>query len=65
VALKEHSRCELACDHCYVYEAIDQSWRHPSMVIGDAVVSQVARRITKHAATHGLPGVPRCVARTA
>ena len=25
--LKVHSRCDLACDHCYVYEAADQSWR--------------------------------------
>ena len=25
--LKVHSRCDLACDHCYVYEHADQSWR--------------------------------------
>ena len=25
--LKVNSRCNLACDHCYVYEAADQSWR--------------------------------------
>ena len=24
--LKVHSRCDLACDHCYVYEHADQSW---------------------------------------
>lgn len=31
---KVHSRCGLACDHCYVFESADQSWRgHP---IGDA-----------------------------
>ena len=27
IVLKIHSRCDLACDHCYVYEAADQSWR--------------------------------------
>lgn len=25
--LKVHSRCDLACDHCYVYEHADQNWR--------------------------------------
>ena len=25
--LKVHSRCDLACDHCYVYQSADQSWR--------------------------------------
>src|ERR1700683_2468757 len=25
--LKVHSRCDLACNHCYVYEHADQSWR--------------------------------------
>ena len=27
IVLKVHSRCDLACDHCYVYEHADQSWR--------------------------------------
>ena len=27
IVLKIHSRCDLACDHCYAYEAADQSWR--------------------------------------
>lgn len=28
--IKLHSRCNLACDHCYVYEHADQTWRqHP------------------------------------
>ena len=25
--LKVHSRCNLACDYCYVYQHADQSWR--------------------------------------
>ena len=52
--LKVHSRCDLACDHCYVYEAADQSWRGRPVAVSDAVISQTARRIAVHAATHGL-----------
>ena len=55
--LKVHSRCDLACDHCYVYEAADQSWRGRPMVISDEVTAQAARRIAEHAAAHGLPSV--------
>lgn len=57
VVLKVHSRCDLACDHCYVYEATDQSWRGRPKVIADDVVSQAARRIAEHADAHALPEV--------
>jgi uncharacterized protein len=57
VVLKVHSRCDLACDHCYVYEAVDQSWRGRPMVIPDDVVVQAARRIAEHASAHALPEV--------
>jgi uncharacterized protein len=26
-APKVHSCCDLGCDHCYVYQRADQSWR--------------------------------------
>lgn len=55
--IKVHSRCDLACDHCYVYEAADQSWRGRPTVISDEVVSRTAQRIAEHAATHRLPAV--------
>lgn len=55
--LKVHSRCDLACDHCYVYESADQSWRGRPMVISDQVISRTAQRIAEHARTHGLPTV--------
>jgi uncharacterized protein len=55
--LKVHSRCDLACDHCYVYESADQSWRGRPLAISDQVVSQVARRIAEHAASHRLGSV--------
>jgi uncharacterized protein len=57
VVLKVHSRCDLACDHCYVYEAVDQSWRGRPMVISADVVVQAARRIAEHVGAHALPEV--------
>lgn len=55
--LKVHSRCDLACDHCYVYEHADQSWRSRPKMISEQTVSHVARRIAEHAAEHQLPAV--------
>ena len=57
IVLKVHSRCDLACDHCYVYEASDQSWRRRPTVISDEVISQTARRIAEHVSAHVLPAV--------
>jgi uncharacterized protein len=58
--LKVHSRCDLACDHCYVYESADQSWRGRPMAISDEVISRAAQRIAEHAASHEL-GVAQVV----
>ncbi len=55
--LKVHSRCDLACDHCYVYEAADQSWRGRPMAISDEVISRTAQRIAEHAESHQLDSV--------
>ncbi|MBE8473471.1 FxsB family cyclophane-forming radical SAM/SPASM peptide maturase [Streptomyces justiciae] len=56
--LKMHSRCDLACDHCYVYRHADQSWRRRPPVIPDEVVAAVVSRIAEHARAHPeLPGV--------
>jgi len=55
--LKVHSRCDLACDHCYVYEHADQSWRGKPKVISAEVVAQAGVRIAEHARGHSLPGV--------
>jgi uncharacterized protein len=53
--LKVHSRCDLACDHCYVYEHADQSWRVKPRAISAETVDFAARRIAEHAVTHRLP----------
>ena len=55
--LKVHSRCDLACDHCYVYESVDQSWRGRPRGISAEVAAQVAMRIAEHVKTHDLPAV--------
>ncbi|UUU23385.1 FxsB family cyclophane-forming radical SAM/SPASM peptide maturase [Streptomyces sp. DSM 40750] len=55
--LKMHSRCDLACDHCYVYEHADQSWRGRPLVVSNEVLRTTAERIAEHAKTHGLDAV--------
>ena len=55
--LKVHSRCDLACDHCYVYEHADQSWRGRPTVISPETVAKAGERIAEHASAHRLPDV--------
>ncbi|MER7581950.1 FxsB family cyclophane-forming radical SAM/SPASM peptide maturase [Kitasatospora sp. NPDC097691] len=55
--LKIHSRCNLACDYCYVYEGADQSWRRRPRRMELVTVRRTARRIAEHAAEHGLDEV--------
>jgi uncharacterized protein len=55
--LKVHSRCNLACDYCYVYEHADQSWRTKPPFISSKIVAMAARRIREHAAGHQLAEV--------
>ncbi|MCB5167104.1 FxsB family radical SAM/SPASM domain protein [Streptomyces bambusae] len=57
IVLKVHSRCDLACDHCYVYEHADQSWRNKPKTISEDVVSRTAARLADHAREHALPSV--------
>ncbi len=51
---KVHSRCNLACDYCYVYEMADQSWRSRPITMKPDVVSQAALRIAEHVRQHAL-----------
>lgn len=52
--LKTHSRCDLACDHCYVYRHADQGWRSQPTVMTQETVSRAAERIAEHARAHRL-----------
>ncbi|MET0415969.1 MAG: FxsB family cyclophane-forming radical SAM/SPASM peptide maturase [Actinoplanes sp.] len=55
--LKVHSRCDLACDHCYVYEHADQSWRTRPKIMAPDTVTAAAQRIAEHAQLHRLYAV--------
>ena len=55
--LKVHSRCDLACDHCYVYSHADQTWRDKPKVISVETVAAASRRIAEHARAHDLARV--------
>jgi uncharacterized protein len=55
--LKIHSRCDLACRHCYVYEMADQSWRLQPRRMSDAIADRAIQRIVEHANSHDLPEI--------
>lgn len=52
--LKVHSRCNLSCSYCYVYELADQSWRDRPRIMPGRVVQATVNRIAEHARDHGL-----------
>src|SRR4051794_17033090 len=52
--MKVHGRCDLSCDHCYVYEHADQSWRTKPRVMSPDIAQAAARRIAEHASAHAL-----------
>ncbi|MGR7003049.1 hypothetical protein ACU686_42175 [Yinghuangia aomiensis] len=52
--VKVHSRCNLACDYCYLYEMADRSWSRTAKAMSPAVARETATRIGEHARTHGL-----------
>jgi uncharacterized protein len=55
--LKVHSRCNLACSYCYVYEMADQGWRGLPQRMSQPVASQAVERIAEHARRHDLGSV--------
>jgi uncharacterized protein len=55
--LKVHSRCNLSCSYCYVYELADQAWRHLPMSMDSPTTAEVIERIAEHAAAHQLDSV--------
>lgn len=50
--LKVHSRCNLACTYCYVYQGADSGWRQRPRRVDERTVRQTASRIAEHTATH-------------
>ncbi|AVH58897.1 MULTISPECIES: radical SAM/SPASM protein FxsBH, inactivated beta-hydroxylase extension form [Streptomyces] len=57
LVLKIHSRCDLACDHCYVYEHADQSWKGRPTFISEETLGKVARRFADYAEEQKLASV--------
>jgi uncharacterized protein len=55
--LKIHSRCDLACDHCYVYTMADQRWRERPLVMSRRIIDQTAGRVAEHVRAHRLSSV--------
>ena len=55
--LKVHSRCNLSCTYCYVYEMADHGWPSLPRRMDTAIAAKVADRIGEHARAHDLPGV--------
>src|SRR4030081_2513705 len=55
--VKIHSRCDLACDYCYMYEMADQSWRGQPRRMSREIAEHTARRIGEHVREHGLTSV--------
>jgi len=52
--LKIHSRCDLACDYCYMYQMADQSWRTRPKRMSLTIAEQTAARIGEHVRRHAL-----------
>lgn len=52
--VKIHSRCDLACDYCYMYEMADQSWRDRPRRMSAELAEHTAMRIGEHARNHDL-----------
>jgi uncharacterized protein len=52
--LKVYSRCNLACDYCYVYRMADQTWRDQPLVMSRETLRLAADRIAEHAVRHRL-----------
>jgi uncharacterized protein len=46
--IKVASRCNLACDYCYVYEHADQTWRDQPRLMSSATVEALAQRIAEY-----------------
>lgn len=55
--LKVHSRCNLACDYCYIYEMADTSWMDDAASMSVDVARGAAMRIAEHAERHQLSSV--------
>ena len=55
--LKIHSRCNLSCHYCYVYNMADQSWRRQPKVISNEIADAFIYRLQEHVLSNSLASV--------
>ena len=55
--VKIHSRCDLSCDYCYMYEMADQSWRAQPRRMAMDTAKWAASRIGEHARAYDLSSI--------
>jgi uncharacterized protein len=55
--VKVHSRCDLSCDYCYMYEMADQSWRDQPRRMSAEIAEYTAMRIGEHVRVHRLDNI--------
>jgi uncharacterized protein len=55
--LKVHSRCDLSCRYCYMYEMADQSWRSRPKRMSRQTVNDTCARIAKHVRANSLTSI--------
>jgi uncharacterized protein len=55
--LKVHSRCNLSCSYCYVYEMADQGWRSQPKRMSSETANAAVERIAEHVKEHDLAHV--------
>jgi radical SAM/SPASM domain FxsB family protein len=53
--LKVASRCNLACDYCYVYTHADQGWLKQPKILTREVEDLFIQRVKEYAETHSIP----------
>lgn len=55
--LKIHSRCDLSCQYCYMYQMVDQSWRSRPKRMSHETIAQLRDRIVEHVRNHSLESI--------
>lgn len=55
--VKVHSRCDLSCDYCYMYEMADQSWRNQPRRMSEEIAEFTAKRIGEHTRAHQMQDI--------
>lgn len=55
--LKLHSRCNLACTYCYLYEGPDRTWRERPVQLSARIAQRTVARIVEHVTTHRLDAI--------